>query len=509
MNLVGNDIQVAWTPLGNAQSYNVEILIGGISQGVVNTIVANFNILGITRGVEYKVKVTPLCMVYGSLTPGTTTEVSNTYAKSSCSPYQINTVAWYSPTQIKVSVAMVHAPGSPYTGRGRLVAYTLPNTVVSELIFNTPGDYILSGLVQGTAYKLAAYDIFNSNSNHDPFADGCTINPQDYTHNACGMPASGSIVLNQLSSTILQVSFSVPWWTTNETTFKIQWRYDGIAYSAPVTATIAALPFLITVPGFARYQVKIIPVCDGVDLAPVESKFSCPAITSVQTAATGTTLNGTISPALLGNYIYELTLTALGAGTIIRNISTPTFSIPNLQPGFIYSGVLKLLCNENPNEYSPSVNFLFKLSSSSGLDNCPVADFEAIVQDCDTSGGGGGGLSCSLQPVEFDVLSFYLTPLSSDPAHSVFFEGTMQFGQTAPLYDTVLIPGGILAKITGASCLPATTTVAVLEIIQGADSIIDASATIAIDGSITANGSYVSDGGSILMVRVRASYLKA
>lgn len=500
-----NNMIACWNAAAGVDHYKLEIELDGNVISTINTTLNCYTKSNVIHGQEYTFRVFPVCIINGTPVEGAPTEQTSTYPISNCIEYEILSITWKSATSVDVNIKMTSSQTT--SGTGRLIVKDDSNNIVNSLVFFSSGVQTINGLTEGVLYHFAAYDIPSGSASGNAANDPCDPLMTDYVHATCWSMAESNITATQPSSTELEIDLVNTSFTAAQTYLHVSWAYEGGSYNAPVQVNISDFPYTATVTGYGRYKVKITPYCDDMAMPDINFQYSCPTIDSVSTQVNGTTLSGKILPAVIGEHAYIITVTALGQSAKTFTSNSENFVITDLRPGLIYNGEVKMICNNDGPIYSNTVSFVFTTGTTGvGSQACAEPKFNSLVQDCSST---TPTLQCNIEPRDWLLRGLFFMPLSTDPQNSLYLEATFQINQNGSQYQELIIPGGIMGVIRDNSCLPAATVDAELEIVTGKTSVISTSATIAVNGNITGAGAYKSDGGNVLIVRVRASYLKA
>lgn len=506
------NMTISWAPLANALYY---IVNDGVND--YKELANRFKAYNVVRGQAYTFTVTPYAMVEGEETAGAPVQIIETYAASGCTNYIIDKIIWNSPTTalLTFSTDATKLFGGPIriwiSNNDQSVTY------FQQIVYNT-GEYLITGLTEGQAYDVAVYRVGNGNTGNLPASDGCNATQTVYTHAPCYTPGQANVLLEQTSSTNLRISLTGTSHQPTQTGYEIEWALEeGINTKwnrIAGTTLFASFPVNIAVPGYGMYKVRMRINCNSQWLPWVEYAYSCRDVQSLTLAVDGTTVRGEITDQTEGNYLYSIAYSTLGLSEWSGVITSNLFEINDLLPNRVYSLTVKTICTKDRSVVSTGKTVVFT-TGAIGNASCLPPEISAYIEDCDVTEPIGGAdpevpstSDCIVKSIDWNLESLFIMPLGTDPENSLFFEAAFSISISTTNIET-LLPGGTMGVIETAACRPGSTSLMSLELVTGAGNLVVPAASIDTDGKITCSGSFTGNNSSVLVLRVRGSYLKA
>lgn len=505
-------LNIKWSAVANAVEYLVTVTRNSDSQVVFTgtATIGKITASGLEVSTAYTVSVTARCGVPGSnLTNSTAvTQVVSTTGANTCENANITAQAV---GQNTASFTFNFASGRTTGNIKAVVRKQSDNSLISTQNISTVGTVIFTGLLAATQYKLFIYN--------EVTEEGVNCSPVQlilFTTTAVCAPPTNLTATLQTNDTEILVNATASVSTPPD--YEIQLQLFGGNWVSKGNHTF---PYTITGITPGRYKVRVKSNCVGSSSDWVESGWICTAPQVLNVAVNQNSVTILWAP-IPGVTNYSVELRTLSGGTASYSTSQTSMTIADLAWNTNFLGTVKGTCTDLPNVEVTSGSFSFATGDQVTVPDptlCPPAEFTAYIQDCkvtdpkndehpdgDPPPTDPGGTGCTLAGMDWAVVSSVFTNVVLGP-NDAFMELTLSYQQTVGSGVTALMPGGVLAVVS-TDCRPASTLNMPFEIVQGG-TYITGDLIVATDGTVTASGSYESDGTGTLIIRGRANYIKA
>lgn len=510
---------IKWTQVSNAAKYVVSVKRN--SDNVVvftgETILGKITASPLEVSTAYTVSVTAYCGAEGSELIASTpvTSVVSTLSADVCENATITSQVL---GQNSMTFNFNFASGLQFGNIRAILRKTSDSSLVGyEEFTSSPGTVTFPDLIAGTSYRVYIFNLTEVNGVFCTPAILATVS----TTATCAPPSAITLAFDANDTEIDVNATPSP---STPTDYAAEYRVGDGPW---ISLGNQSLPFTITglVPG--RYQVRLRSNCVGSISAWVNSSYLC-SVPVLDHVAIQQNTAGIYWAPLAGVNKYLVEISSLSGGTATYTALTNSIDIPNLAYNTNFVAKIKTVCVEDPLTTADSASFGFATGdppvtgASAGL--CQPVDFTAVIQDCEISDPkgtihaeeppavpipnppSGGSSGCQVTEKDFALISGIFMDVD-DPPNDQFFEGTFSQQQTADNGDVVLMPGGVIGNVS-VECRPASTATLQLEVIQGG-TYIAGDGSLATNGDITLTGSYTSNGGTTLIIRVKGNYIKA
>lgn len=515
-----NGFDIKWDSVANAYHYRLKItkVVGTVLVYDSYVITNNVTVGNLLADTSYLIEVTTGCGVPGSeiTYSGITDDTLSTLVAPACESAVIDSSTI---GQTTYDVTFSFASGRT-TGFIRAeVRKVSDNSLVQGFDLTTIGTVNFTGLTFGTQYKILIY-------HKDPDSDCVPAEITTFTTTGqCRPPTSLVLTMPSAGGNLVDLSLAGVASPDAPPNYSAEYMYeDGAWISAGVFATFPAT-IAAAIPN-GRYKVRVRSNCPASAGDWVETNWTCPVPLVTVVAVQGNKLSLSWEPLIgISNYLIEIN--SLVGGQQTYSTTTNFIEITGLPWSTTFYGFVKAICDAGVPTYGTSLQFPFSTGKAlgSGEDElCPPTKFTAFIQDClltdpkeddrddETGGGGGGGVEedptsvCGVTPQDWNLINSLFIPITTDPPNDTFFEGTFSIPQAVEDGEAAAMPGGILG-IINSLCLPGSSATMDLEILQGGTLNVG-NGTLATNGNITVTGTYVSDGSTTLIIRLKGNYNK-